>query len=168
MRMRESEVAARLAPLFGDSLLGTRSPEARTLCGVPVADMARALGIEVEPDAPELLYLSQASGSGHRYAFPKPFHEKSRAAVSLQAQAPQWEPLIDQLIAAYNDRPRWSHVDGRLPKGDARYVLVKLAGGDGTVLAAWWCGEDHSGGRRFHDLGRGTPIPVVEWMEMPK
>jgi hypothetical protein len=124
--------------------------------------LATALGIEVEPDEeplPERLVLSARD----EYGPPSP--ERSRrdfngneGHILVFSRAGNARRLLDALISAYNERPRWRT---GVPDEDGWYLVATQYGASRDCarwgMGSWWRIE---GELRF-------PATVAHWMPLP-
>lgn len=127
--------------------------------------IAQALGITVEPDEPELpehLVLDHCGGPGYRL-----MDDSEGGAIwgltgiNLTCPSHEARKLLDALIAAYNNRPRWRTGD---PPGDGEYVVARPGG---KLAVRTWKTVGSLGGYWSLDGSYATVSPTYRWLMGP-
>jgi hypothetical protein len=160
--VKRSEVTRRLAPSL-KSLIDRSILERGVLFTEEgaIESIATALGIEVEPDEeplPERLGMTVAKG---RFGYTALSDEDSIYVTTTDPDrvtpADRSLALLDALISAYNERPRWRT---GVPDEDGWYLVATQYGGRDCArwgMGSWWRIE---GELRF-------PATVAHWMPLP-
>jgi len=173
--MREREIAERLAPLFDG--LGVWQPN--TLLGVPLAKIAEALDVPVEPDElqlPERLELPFGTAhDSHGPSYTKSDRSDDRGlsvtACGREAGVAHTvefcRALADALVAAYNSRSWWRP---GFPPSPGRYFVKNQE--DERFDATWRSDSTTVTGVSTSGmwLRDGMPLvsKVVGWQPLPE